>query len=533
MQRCNLTSFVLLAAARLVAQEPAAAPTGLAARIEAVMARPEFAPSTFGIHVARAGSGQVLYAHNADKLLAPASTTKLVSCAGALLLLGKDHRFETRVAGTGPVIDGALHGDLVLVAAGDPNLSQRLAPDGKLRFRDKDHSYAGFYDAELVDGDPLAVLKGLAQQVAASGVREIRGDVAVDDGLFSETDDDFVGPVSAACVNDNLLDAVVAPGEKAGDLARAQFQPRGSLVELVVTARTSAEGTPVSLELVARPGVLSFELRGSIPIGSAPIVRVAAFQRPAAAAASFLADALREAGIAVRGKTLERRLGPAAYESSRQLALHTSPPLSEALRVILKVSHNLHATMLPPLLGALHGGSADRWGGYRAIGAALEKAGLDAEAVTIHSGSGGSRGDHLSARWTVELLRFLARHPDFPIFLDALPIGGVDGTLATAFTDKELGARIHAKTGTLVYRGALGQRWVFVSKALAGYVDLRSRPVGPAAPDDLLAFSIIIANTPVEDRARGTALLFRAQEDILRAVHEAAAGAAGTASRAR
>jgi hypothetical protein len=48
----------------------------------------------------------------------------------------------------------------VLVAAGDPNLSQRVAPDGTLRFVDSDHTYADFLtDAKLVPGDPLQVIE--------------------------------------------------------------------------------------------------------------------------------------------------------------------------------------------------------------------------------------------------------------------------------------------------------------------------------------------------------------------------------------
>jgi len=44
---------------------------------------------------------------------------------------------------------GKLKGDLVLVASGDPNLSNRIRPDGTLAFVDEDHSYNG----PAVDGD--------------------------------------------------------------------------------------------------------------------------------------------------------------------------------------------------------------------------------------------------------------------------------------------------------------------------------------------------------------------------------------------
>ena len=92
----------------------------------------------------------------------------------------------------------------------------------------------------------------------------------------------------------------------------------------------------------------------------------------------------------------------------------------------------------------------------------------------------------------------------------------MDGTLATRFRAADLQGRIRAKTGTLVYRGSFNKRWIYISKALAGYVDLRS----PERPEEMLVFSITIANTVADSRKAGVDALFRAQEDILRAVIE-------------
>ena len=59
----------------------------------------------------------------------------------ALSLLGPDYRFHTRVFRTGAIdASGTLEGDLILVAAGDPNLSNRIQPDGTLAFQNQDHA---------------------------------------------------------------------------------------------------------------------------------------------------------------------------------------------------------------------------------------------------------------------------------------------------------------------------------------------------------------------------------------------------------
>jgi D-alanyl-D-alanine carboxypeptidase/D-alanyl-D-alanine-endopeptidase (penicillin-binding protein 4) len=249
---------------------PVAPGAAVGAAIERIVDRPELRTSTCGIVIARASTGEVICQHGASRLLAPASNTKIVSCAGALAALGKDFRFETPVVAAGAVRDRTLDGDIVLIASGDPNLSQRIGPDGRLLFTDKDHSYAGFYDAVLVPGDPLQVLKDLARSIANAGIEKVRGDVVVDDGLFEETEDEFVGGVSAACVNDNLVDVTIRPGEKIGDLARIEYQPRGTLVEVISSVTTSAPGTEPDAWVEALAGAASFAVKGAIPAGAIP-----------------------------------------------------------------------------------------------------------------------------------------------------------------------------------------------------------------------------------------------------------------------
>ena len=189
---------------------------------------------------------------------APASTTKLVSCGGALGILGKDFRFRTNVVRTGDLEDGSVNGDLVLVASGDPNLSQRPAGKGRLRFVDRDHSYAGFSEADLVPGDPLKVLREMARNIAARGVKEVKGDIVVDDGLFKETSDSFVGDFSAICINDNLVDFVISPGAQPGEKARASWQPSLDPVKVRIEARTVGKDGVRRLWVESLAGPASF-----------------------------------------------------------------------------------------------------------------------------------------------------------------------------------------------------------------------------------------------------------------------------------
>ena len=98
---------------------PARADDGLAAKIDAVIGGPDYKHSRWGLLVVDNDSGRTVYEHNPDMLFAPASVTKLYTCAAALSALGPDYRFETPVYRRGEVAGGRLHGDLILVAQGD------------------------------------------------------------------------------------------------------------------------------------------------------------------------------------------------------------------------------------------------------------------------------------------------------------------------------------------------------------------------------------------------------------------------------
>src|SRR5260370_28597090 len=177
----------------------------LAERIQKVIRRPEFAHANFGIEFYSLQTGKVLYALNADKLFVPASTTKILTEGTLLAKLGPDYRFHTRIYRTGPIDKrGVLKGDLILVASADPNLSNRIQPDGTLAFVDHDHSYNG----PALSGDPLSVIKDFPAQVAARGVRRVEGHVYVDATLLPEAGRESGTDVlmSSIMVNTNVID---------------------------------------------------------------------------------------------------------------------------------------------------------------------------------------------------------------------------------------------------------------------------------------------------------------------------------------
>jgi D-alanyl-D-alanine carboxypeptidase/D-alanyl-D-alanine-endopeptidase (penicillin-binding protein 4) len=453
---------------------PADAGNQLAAKIDAVINAPEYRQARWGILVADAKTGQTVYERDGDRLFLPASTTKLYSCAAALAALGADYRFETPVYRRGQVTEGRLKGDLILVAKGDLTLGGRTDAHGRMAFRDHDHIYAGFMsDAQVTDTDPLAGLKELAKQVAAAGIRGVDGDVLIDDRLFAGGRGGGSGPslITPIMVNDNIVDIVVTPADEAGKPAQVRMRPETQILHMDAQVQTGPEDKGTDIE-VKSAAPLRITVRGRIAVKSKPAIRIHIVEDPADFARLLFIDALKGKGVDVAAPTPPSAKShlpePSTYDPQARVARYTSPPFSEAIKVILKVSHNLYANTLPLLLAVHHGKHtlADGLGLERQF---LAELGVAVETISFADGAGGANADAVTPRATVQMLGALRKRPDYPVFEAGLPVLGVDGTLV-GMVPPESPARgkVRAKTGTLVWQDLLNDRPLLKSKALAG-----------------------------------------------------------------
>jgi len=281
--------------------------------------------------------------------------------------------------------------------------------------------------------------------------------------------------VSPIVINDNVIDVLARPAGKAGDPALVTFQPATQFVTMDAQVETVAAGTAPSL--VVRPvGPRRFAVRGQLPVGHARVVKIDAIDEPASFARALLIEALRRRGVRVAvsplGVNAPSSLPPRGDVAKLpKVAEYTSPPFSEYLRVILKVSHNLHASTLPLLLAARHGEQTLE-AGLKRQGAILKGLGVEPRTISFGGGAGGARADLATPRAAVTLLRALAARPEFAAYDAALPILGRDGTLAKAVAnDSPARGHVHAKTGTYFVQNELDGTTVLTSKALAGYLE--------------------------------------------------------------
>ncbi len=455
-------------------------------QIEKLLASSDAHRGSWGIEVLELESGKLLYERNADHLFIPASNMKMFTTATALEKLGPDYFFHTTVESDAPPDAQGRVNDLYIVGRGDPNLGPRTFP----------YTYHG--PAQPAD----KFIQEMADQVKARGVREVTGTLIADDSYFvwepfapnwaaDDLEWGYGAPVTALAFNDNLLTMDVKPGEKVGDVAMVRLTPVGDYYLVKNHISTGAKGTEKNYHLERQPGSMELDLWGQIPVDGGDDVDTIAIANPPQLVAEQFRAALTARGIKVPGPVevrhfsrLEAASGSNPAPPSRiVLAEHTSPPLSEAIKVVNKESENLHAEMLLRTLGRVQNNQGSLARGLEALNAFLgQEVGILPGETYFSDGSGLSREDLVAPQAAVKLLIYMAHSPYFTAWFNSLPVSGIDGTLAHRFLSDDVKGKIHAKTGSVEH-----------VNTLSGYMDL---PSGKR-----LVFSIMANNHPFPNKA--------------------------------
>ena len=467
----------------LAARASADAQTKVAADISSLVKRPAVQGSQFGIAFYDLDKARMLYERNSQKYFVAASTTKVLTESTTLALLGPNYRFTTNVYRDGPLDSaGVLHGNIVLRASGDPNISNRIQPGDTLAFENEDHAYGGSPDTKAVPGDPLTVLRDFAAQLSARGIKSVTGRVVVDDSLFPDSTQEGgtgtnVAPIS---VNDNVVDLTVTAGAKAGDAVKLAVSPSTPYVTFVNTATTGVPRSPnttaLSADVEDASGKRRVTISGSFPADSRPVLY--AYPVPSARRFAEVAftEVLGDAGIRVMQSASATAIDVAqtVYVPGNLIATHVSPPLSEDVKVTLKVSDNLHAAMMPYLWGALvaHDKADPQAAGFKLENRFLTGAGLNPLQFVQNDGEGANAFFR-----PVDIVHFLAyvrRRPFYSDIYRGLPVLGVDGTLFNIQNRAPAAGKVHAKTGTNGNGDLLnGNRLFLTGKGLVGYMTTR------------------------------------------------------------
>jgi dihydroorotase/N-acyl-D-amino-acid deacylase len=312
----------------------------------------------------------------------------------------------------------------------------------------------------------------------------VRGKVLVDTSLFPEgTRELGTGVViSPIVVNDNVIDVVAAAGEKEGAPIVLKVSPQTQYVQIINQATTGKADSTSDLNYTAEKlnpdGSRTVTLTGSLPLGKGSLMESYPVPEPSRFAAILLAEALNELNVkvAVSSPQIAPDFKPlsANYKPENQLAEHVSPPLREEVKITLKVSQNLHASMSPFLLGALlaHKDTEIDQAGFDLEHDYLKKANLDLTAAAQSDGAGGNA--FFTADFVVRFLTYMSQQKDFADFQRGLPILGRDGTLSKIQVNSPAAGHVQAKTGTYDVYDALNKDLMVTGKGLAGYIQTAS-----------------------------------------------------------
>ena len=439
-------SFSIRTAAAFVLLAMLAACSTLQGRTLETLNSQELQGTRWGLVVLSADSGRELVAIRPDERFTPASNTKLFTVAAAL----------QRLPG---------------LAIPDPaaGASVRIEPQEKGA---PDIALIGGGDAMLIDAEDCErdCLSSLVNMVTASGVTRVR-DVIGDDRLFPDqrwaegwSHEDLIyrsgAPASALVINSNELVLQVAPGATAGEPVLTNWRTGDEYFQLTNQAVT-VEGDKDQLRIERLPGLDVVRVYGTLGMGARAQTIPMAADDPARVAAWRLRRLLEQRGVVVEGQIRTRHRPPLlpgqSGGDSKTTVTETKgveigrllpPPLIEDIRFLSKQSQNLHAEVLLRRLGLIEGeGSiAD---GLAVIRQMLSSFSVDEKAWDFSDGSGMSIYNRVTPRMVAQFLYRSTQEPWGAALREALPVGGVDGTLSRRYKGTPLEGRIFAKTGTL------------------------------------------------------------------------------------
>lgn len=391
-----------------------------------------FTKADAGLAVVDVETGEQIYGRNADRLLNPASTMKVVTSATALRNLGPSYRFTTDVFYDGELEPGGtLKGNLYIKGHGDP-------------------TFVG------------EKLWKMISEIKLLGVEQVEGSVIFDDSFHTgpimipgwdkqedlEKGTSYFAALSALSLNSNTVVMVVRPGAEVGSTARVTLEtPVHGYIEFDNQVRTGGPGTRkfVEVEREVLPDSTKFVLTGTVPVDD---INKTWIRRSVGDPVSHFIAAFREQfdeqGIDVDGKYIR---GTTPVEAEMLLSVD-SPPLSQVLAEMNKSSLNFVAEQVLRTVGAEIAGQGSTEAGVGIISQYLTSIGVAPNDVVLVNGSGLARDAKLKPSALTKVLVDMAKDPQVGSeFAASLAISGTDGTLWSRL--REAPGRLRGKTGTL------------------------------------------------------------------------------------
>jgi D-alanyl-D-alanine carboxypeptidase/D-alanyl-D-alanine-endopeptidase (penicillin-binding protein 4) len=415
-----------------------------------------------GISAVELSTGRSILAVRENEPRVPGSNQKIVTSAIALEALGGDFNFTTSLYMYGK--------DLVIVGDFDPAMGDPVlaAAAGKSIYAELD-AWAGEVKKKVGRQFDGAIL--VLGEMPAGGYRH-------SDWPANQQDRWYAAPVADLNFNNNCIDVSFVsakPGVAAVISPESKFIP--------IASKLSLSGKHV-WSLKVNNDCSGGTLVGSIS-GPNPEPYSVAVSDPTMLFARTLGQRLLDADVQCPG--MFGHLAQKDFDKSKaELIAQTTRPLAVVMSRANKRSLNMAAEAM--FLRAC--GPTWEQGGKRASELLVKAYGLKDESFTISDGSGLSHLNAISPAAMTKLLLAMSRRKDAGMFIDSLPIAGVDGTMERRLTQEPYKGRVLGKTG-----------YVTGASCLSGYIlDTAGRPA--------IAFAVMV------NKISGPANAKRLEEDV-------------------
>jgi serine-type D-Ala-D-Ala carboxypeptidase/endopeptidase (penicillin-binding protein 4) len=377
-------------------------------------------------------NNRTIYERNTDDLMVIASNVKLFSTATALCKLGPDFKFTTAIYYDGTINNNSLDGNLIVTSNGDPNISGR------------------FYN-----NDSTAVFKQWAEQLQKIGIKNITGNIILDDSAFDKEyclpdwpQDQlaywYCAPVSAISFNDNCVELKVFFNRKTGKIEYA-INPPTKYVNVSLDIVLDKNISESQLTFCRIPDTNNITVSGKMSLKDSVDREWITINDPPIFFGTVLKETLERKEIIVAGKIL---CVNSPYQPVKQLVKvnEIQTDLAQAINIINKKSQNFYAEQLLKTMAHHYKGKGCFKNGLEVIRNFLaDEIGIPPDSYSISDGSGLSRKNRFSANQITKLLSYLYHHKSFAMFRDSL---NTESWLPkTAKRNNEQEISIWAKTG--------------------------------------------------------------------------------------
>ncbi len=399
---------------------------------------PNLSRANISILVKEIESGEIIMEHRSEKVTTPASTTKLVTTATALEMLGPNYAFETKLQYDGKIRGHVLEGNIYILGSGDPTLGSRFMGDKEF-------------------------LKKWTDAVKQLGITVINGRIVADPSLYSSEGvspkwpwEDLGNYYAAGAYGLSIYDNQYNLSFKSGAVGSVplinKVTPSIPELNFKLALKAGAKNKD-SAYIYGAPFNNQRFVYGSIPANKDEFIIKGDIPNPPLYLADLFMKKLEEKGIEIRQNTKVLFNQQEEKEEERtDFFIEVSPNLDSILTNINQKSNNHYAEHVFRHLSleneqVLQANSTEA---SRAIVNFWGNQEIETSGLVMYDGCGLSPSNAISAKFFVDLLIYektISTHAD--AFISTLAVAGESGTLKRFLKGTRLKGKVQAKSGSI------------------------------------------------------------------------------------